>query len=313
MPNQDVWRQIDQVLLNAKLAEIAEEMHPKLAEDKAMAHSEGQRRGNSAFYPAERVRFEERRADEWAKKEYEAAYKVWETQGHKPSRAFYRAVYQNLLAPLFATRKVTVIADMGLEDQRTGRSGHSAGAQGAFARAMGKLSSRWNRKMEVATREYEYAVQREQKAAINGESSRLHPGIIKKRWNVFISHASEDKGEIARPLAQALEDEGYAVWYDESTLTVGDGLRKSIDQGLAQSDFGVVILSRHFFEKHWPQQELNGLAGKEVNGRKVILPVWHGVGVEEVRSFSPMLADRIGVHTSKGLQFVVEQLELAMK
>lgn len=313
MPNHDVWRQVDQVLLNAKLAEIAEEMHPKLAEDKARAHSEGWKRGNSAYYPAERVRFEERRADEWAKKEYEAACGVWETQGHKPSRAFYRAVYQNLLAPLFATRKATVIADMGLEDQRTGRSGHSAGAQGALARAMDKLSSRWNRKMEVATREYEYAVQREQMAAINGESSRPRPEIVKKRWNVFISHASEDKGEIARSLAQALEDEGYAVWYDESTLTVGDSLRKSIDQGLAQSDFGVVILSRHFFEKHWPQQELNGLASKEVNGKKVILPVWHGVGVEEVRSFSPMLADRIGVHTSKGLQFVVEQLELAMK
>ncbi|MGB7985885.1 MAG: toll/interleukin-1 receptor domain-containing protein, partial [Terracidiphilus sp.] len=100
---------------------------------------------------------------------------------------------------------------------------------------------------------------------------------------------------------------------DEFTLTVGDGLRKSIDQGLSQSDFGVVILSKHFFEKHWPQQELNGLASKEINGRKVILPVWHGVGVEEVRSFSPMLADRIGVSTNKGLELVVEQLQLAMK
>jgi hypothetical protein len=313
MPNQVVWRQIDHILLNAKLAEIAEEMHPKLAEDKAIAHSEGHKRGNSAFYPAERVRFEERRANEWAEKEYEAACKVWEIQGYRPSRAFYRAVYENLLAVLFATRKATVIADMGLEDQRTGQFHHSAGAQGAFARAMGKLSSRWSRKMEVAARENEYAIQRLQKGGSNADSTKPNDGIIKKKWDVFISHASEDKDEIARPLAQALKDEGYAVWYDEFTLTVGDSLRKSIDQGLAQSDFGVVILSEHFFEKHWPQQELNGLASKEVNGRKVILPVWHGVGVEQVRNFSPMLADRIGVPANKGLQFVVGQLELAMK
>jgi hypothetical protein len=303
---------IDHVLLNAKLAEIAEEMHPKLAKDKAIAHSEGHKRGNSAFYPAERVRFEEGRADEWAEKEYEAACQVWETQGYKPSRAFYRAVYENLLAPLFATRKATVIADMGLEDQRTGRSGHSAGAQRAFAQAMGKLSSRWSRKIEVATREYEYAIQREQKEGGDADPSSPNRRIIKKKWDVFICNASEDKDEIARPLAQALKHEGYSVWYDEFTLTVGDSLRKSIDQGLAQSDFGVVILSEHFFEKHWPQQELNGLASKEVNGRKVILPVWHEVGTEEVRNFSPMLADRIGVPTSKSLQFVVEQLVLAM-
>lgn len=74
-----------------------------------------------------------------------------------------------------------------------------------------------------------------------------------------------------------------------------------------------MILSKHFFEKHWPQRELNGLASKEINGRKVILPVLHGVAVEGVRGLSPMLADRIGVPTNKGLEFVVEQLQLAMK
>jgi TIR domain len=62
------------------------------------------------------------------------------------------------------------------------------------------------------------------------------------------------------------------LWYAEFSLTVGDSLHKSIDHGLANSEFGVVILSRHFFEKHWPTQELNGLATREVNGKKVLLP-----------------------------------------
>ena len=58
------WKMIDQVLLNAKLADIAEEMHPKLAKDKASAHAEVHKRGNSGFYPSERIRLEEHRADE---------------------------------------------------------------------------------------------------------------------------------------------------------------------------------------------------------------------------------------------------------
>jgi hypothetical protein len=268
MPNQNVWKQIDQVLPNSKLAEIAEEMHPKIAGDKAKAHSEGLKRGNSAFYPAERIRLEELRADEWAEKMYQAGLDVWETQGNELCPAFYRSVYENLLAPLFETRKGAVNAEMQLEDQRTGRPGHSTAAQGEFVRAMDRLNSRWNRKMDVAARENEYLMRREQEVRIIDEVPKSNSQTVQKKWNVFISHASEDKDEIARPLAHALQSEGYRVWYDEFTLTVGDSLRKSIDQGLAGSDFGVVILSKHFFEKHWPEQELNGLASKEISGRR---------------------------------------------
>lgn len=69
-----------------------------------------------------------------------------------------------------------------------------------------------------------------------------------------------------------------------------------------------MILSARFFEKHWAQQELNGLATREVNGEKVILPVWHGVGFAEVRNYSPMLADRIAVQTKDGLAHVVQKI-----
>ncbi len=53
----------------------------------------------------------------------------------------------------------------------------------------------------------------------------------KKRWDVFIRHASEDKDAIARPLAEALEKDDLNVWYDDFTLTLGDSLRCSIDRG----------------------------------------------------------------------------------
>jgi len=127
-------------------------------------------------------------------------------------------------------------------------------------------------------------------------------------WDVFISHASEDKESFAHPLAVALRERGLRVWYDIFTLRLGDSLRASIDRGLAQSTFGVVVLSHHFFAKDWPQRELNGLVAIEVGGRKAILPVWHGVTRDDVARYSPTLADKKAVSTSEGLDRIVEEI-----
>jgi hypothetical protein len=80
-----------------------------------------------------------------------------------------------------------------------------------------------------------------------------------KYWDLFISHASEDKEEVALPLANTLKTAGLRVWLDKQELRVGDSLREKIDEGLAKSHFGVVILSNSFLDKRWPRNELNGL------------------------------------------------------
>jgi len=67
---------------------------------------------------------------------------------------------------------------------------------------------------------------------------------------------------------------------------------------LANSKFGVVVLSEHFFRKSWPQRELDGLVAMEVAGRSRILPIWHKVSVDEVASFSPTLADKVALNSS---------------
>ena len=130
----------------------------------------------------------------------------------------------------------------------------------------------------------------------------------KKSWDVFISHAWEDKESFARPLAKALEAKGLRVWFDEFTLRVGDRLRRSIDHGLVNSRYGIVILSPHFFRKEWPQRELDGLVQRESAGGKVVLPVWHDINAEQIRKHSPTLANRIGVSSSHGLEHVVSEL-----
>ena len=127
-------------------------------------------------------------------------------------------------------------------------------------------------------------------------------------WHYFVSHASEDSLLIARPLAHVLQEANFKVWYDEFSLKLGDPLLQSIDKGLQQSRYGIAILSPAFFSKQWTQRELAGLLTREVDGKKVILPVWHNVTSKDVAKHSPILADRKGVETSLGLQSVAEQI-----
>jgi hypothetical protein len=132
-------------------------------------------------------------------------------------------------------------------------------------------------------------------------------------WDIFISHASEDKGSFVNALAASLKAAGLSIWYDDFTLSIGDSLRRSIDKGLARSKFGVVVLSHAFFEKEWPQRELDGLVSRESSGQKVVLPVWHGVELEYVRRFSPMLADRLGISSGRGLDAVARAILQAVR
>jgi hypothetical protein len=117
-------------------------------------------------------------------------------------------------------------------------------------------------------------------------------------FDLFISHATEDKEGIVRELVQALQAHDVDVWYDEFQLRVGDSLRRKIDAGLARSRFGMVVVSHAFFAKNWPQYELDGLVSLEMAGRQRILPVWHEITKDDVLGYSPSLADKVALSTS---------------
>lgn len=118
-------------------------------------------------------------------------------------------------------------------------------------------------------------------------------------WDVFISHASEDKETFVKPLAEGLLKFGVAVWYDEFSLEIGNSLSESIDRGIAKSKFGIVVISKAFIGKAWPRHELRGLVNRSIEEDFKILPVWHGVTKAEVRGFSPSLSDKIAINTDK--------------
>jgi len=132
-----------------------------------------------------------------------------------------------------------------------------------------------------------------------------------KKWDVFISYAHEDKASAAAPLAAALVDAGVSVWFDEHEITLGDSLLRKIDEGLKDSQFGVVILSRTFFGKPWTMTELQGLMARQEFG-KTILPVLHEMDHRELVQISPILAGFVNTSTSSGPKALAHEIANAV-
>ena len=121
-----------------------------------------------------------------------------------------------------------------------------------------------------------------------------------EEYDVFVSHAWEDKQDFVDELVNAMENIDIRVWYDTKKLQWGDSMRSKIDEGLRKSKFGIAILSPNYIAegKYWTKEELNGLFQLEsVNGKK-ILPIWHNLTKSQVMNFSPMIANKKALTTA---------------
>lgn len=142
--------------------------------------------------------------------------------------------------------------------------------------------------------------------AINSEVSRVknssnlsvYENNSNEKYDVFISHANEDKENFVNEFAEVLNNLGLKIWYDENNVKWGDSIRTSIDIGLKQCRFGVVILSRHYLSKYWTNYELEGLFQRESTDTKRILPIWHNITKKEIQDFSPVLAGKRAMNTA---------------
>lgn len=86
----------------------------------------------------------------------------------------------------------------------------------------------------------------------------------------FISHSSKDKGFV-RKLAADLVGNGVKVWLDEQRILIGDSIPDKIAQGLAESDFFLVVVSENSVGSAWVQKELSGALVREIERREVVV------------------------------------------
>jgi hypothetical protein len=89
----------------------------------------------------------------------------------------------------------------------------------------------------------------------------------------FLSHSSKDKGFVRR-FAADLVAHGVKVWLDEQRILVGDSIPEKIAQGLAESDFFLIVISRNSVESAWVKKELSSALVHEIERRKVtVMPI----------------------------------------
>lgn len=152
-----------------------------------------------------------------------------------------------------------------------------------------KIQESYERRVEALTKSLNDALMAKQ------TSMNLYNQTDESEYDVFISHASEDKTPFVEELVKALQDKDVKVWYDSLNIVWGDSLRKQIDNGLKRSRFGIVVLSENYIKKGWTQYELDGLFDIEQTKGKTILPIWHNITKQQVMDFSPSLAGRLAL------------------
>lgn len=119
-------------------------------------------------------------------------------------------------------------------------------------------------------------------------------------YDVFVSHAWEDKEDFVEDFVQELRKLEIKVWYDTSRIKWGDSMRAKIDDGLRKSRFGVAVLSPNYIAdgKYWTKAELDGLFQLESINGKTLLPIWHKLTKKEVMDYSPIIASKLAMNTA---------------
>lgn len=154
-----------------------------------------------------------------------------------------------------------------------------------------------NRKVQAS---YEAQIEKLQQQLLQSPVTIANEALPDEEYDVFVSHAYEDKESFVDEFVEALRNKGLKVWYDTDKLKWGDSMREKIDKGLAKSRYGVVVLSPNYIAEHkyWTKAELNGLFQVETVNGKTILPIWHNLTKKQVVEYSPIIADRKAMTTA---------------
>lgn len=81
---------------------------------------------------------------------------------------------------------------------------------------------------------------------------------IKRTPKVFLSHSSKDK-EIVDVIFNEFQKSQISAWYDKYEIEPGDSITEKINQGLDESDIGIICISSNFLNapSGWTKSELN--------------------------------------------------------
>lgn len=158
------------------------------------------------------------------------------------------------------------------------------------ADVMKKMQVSYEKRIDELTHQAVYPI--ENKISFYEESN--------EEYDVFISHAWEDKEDFVDEFVIELQNLGIKVWYDKKKIGWGDSMRAKIEEGLKKSKFGIAIISPNYIapEKYWTKAELDGLFQLESINGKFLLPIWHNISKQQILSYSPIIANKKAMSTA---------------
>ena len=137
-----------------------------------------------------------------------------------------------------------------------------------------------------------------------------------KQKDVFLCHASEDKRLVVSPLVTAFDQADITYWYDKAEIKWGDSITEKVNEGLQISQYVIVILSKSFVSKNWPQRELNAALNLEASSGEVrVLPLIVGNQQEQddILAAYPLLNDKSFLPWDTKPEDVVQELKVLLE
>lgn len=93
------------------------------------------------------------------------------------------------------------------------------------------------------------------------------------KHDAFLSYASEDT-KFASNIVQSLNSRGFKIWYAPIDLKVGEKLLDSIEKGMNESLYGILLISKTYLQKGWTNYEMDILIRENIEKDRKILPIF---------------------------------------
>ena len=130
----------------------------------------------------------------------------------------------------------------------------------------------------------------------------------RKAFDVFISHASNDKLAYVEELYETISLLGIPIFYDTDTMSWGDKWKERLLEGTESSEFAIIVISNNFFGSQWAEWELNAFLDRQnSSGQKIILPLLYEITLEELQKKYPSICD---IQCIKSLEHSKEEIAL---
>lgn len=128
--------------------------------------------------------------------------------------------------------------------------------------------------------------------SITGQNQQMKSLVMTKDYDVFLSHANADKLVYVNDLYESFRRLGISIFYDKEEIDWGDYWKDRILQGVAKSEFAVIVISKNFFGRDWTERELNEFLNRQnAAGQKIVLPLLYGISVQDLQAQYPTLSE----------------------